>query len=72
MGHRFIFPVQFGIENRSGINLQSSDQRKDNFPGWIRLAILNVHDRPNFHTRFLGNLTLGISEPKPSIPYNTA
>ena len=71
MCHCFIIPVQFRIENRSGINLQSSDQWKDNFPGWVCLAVLDVHDCPNFDTCFFSYLTLSIAKPKTRIFYDT-
>ena len=41
MGHGFILPVQFGIEDGAGINLQCADQRENDLPGWISDAIFN-------------------------------
>ena len=72
MGHRFIFPLQFGIENRTGVSLQCADQRKDNFPCRICFAVFNVHDRSNLYVCSFCNLALCKAKPEPSLPYDTA
>ena len=72
MGHSFIFPHQFGIENSTGVYLQCANQRKDNFPSRICLTVFDVHNRPDFHACFLCNLALCKAAFEPSLPYDTA
>ena len=72
MGHGFILPVQFGIEDGTGINLQCADQRKNNLPGWISNAVFNMHDRSDFNANLFSQLALCITKAESRILYDTA
>ena len=72
MGHGFILPVQFGIEDGTGINLQCADQWENDLPGWVSDAIFNVHHRSDFYANLFSQLALCITKAKSRVLYDTA
>ena len=72
MGHGFILPVQFGIKDGAGVNLQCADQRENDLPGWVSDAIFNVHYRSDFYANLFSQLALCITKAKSRVLDDTA